>query len=62
MRLKKKKKGSQRYDINCRRPRHGHKHNVLSNTYATFEAQLIKKLSNTDAGFKKKRVYFNRIS
>ena len=32
------------------RPRHGHKYTTLkSNTWATFEAQFIKKLRNTEA-------------
>ena len=54
---------SHRYDINRTRPRHGHKLvnikclHVLSNTSATFEAQLMKKLSNTEAERKKSVVY-----
>ena len=32
---------------------------ILSNTKVTFEAQFIKKLSNTKAELKKKRVVFN---
>ena len=60
MRLKMKNR-SQIYDINRPRPRHGHKYtkykmciSIISNTLATFEAQFMKKLSNTEAELKKK--------
>ena len=70
----KMKNRSQRYDINRPRPAHGPKYTkckmclsimmVLRNRYATFEAQFMKKLSNTEAelkksvAYKKKRVNF----
>ena len=68
------KSRSQRYDIKRPSPRYGQKYTkckmylskmrlyVLSNTKATFEAQFMKKFSNTEAelkisvAYKKKRV------
>ena len=63
----KMKNGSHEFDINRPSSRHGHKYTiykmclsimmvwlyVLSNTQATFEAQFMKKLSNTQAALKK---------
>ena len=60
------KNRSHRYNINRFRPRHGHKYAsikcitarlwlyVLSKTKATFEAQLMNKLSNTEFELKRK--------
>ena len=45
----KMKNTSHRYDINRHRPRHGHKKMY----WVTFEAQFMKKLSNTEVGWKK---------
>ena len=75
----KMKNRSHRYDINRPRPRHGHeytKHKLLlsilmvicikKHLQATFEAQFIKELSNTEAELKKrityKKAYFFFIS
>ena len=70
MKIKMKMKHwSSRYDINRPRPRHGHIFSkykkclgmmilfVLSNTWATFEAQFMKNLSNTEARMKKSVAY-----
>ena len=72
MRLKtmlKIKTRSCRCDINRPRRRHGHKYTkykmclsivmaiVVNNTHATFEAQFMKMLSNTEADLKKSVVY-----
>ena len=35
--------------------------NVLSSTSATFEAQFMRKLSNTEAELKKKRCFFKKV-
>ena len=61
------KNRSHRYDRNRPRPRHGHKCskykcfimmilNYISNTWATFEAHFMKKLSNTEAKMRKHKI------
>ena len=62
-------KSSRRHVINRPRPRHGHKYSnniksvsicylyILSKTQEKFEAQLKKKLSNTEAELKKSFPY-----
>ena len=58
------KNRSHRYDITRPRPRHGHKYAIynmsqfnmticINQQYATFEAQFMKNLSNTEAELKK---------
>ena len=72
------KNGLHRYDINRHKARHGNKYTknkrsrrmiclfVLSNAYAAFEAQFIKKLTNTEAELKKsvacKKVCLSHVS
>ena len=67
----KQKNRSQRYDINKPSPRHGHKYTkykmylsimmvIFKQHLTTFEAQFMKKLSNTDAELKKKSVAFKK--
>ena len=69
MRLK-MKNWSHRYDINIPRPIHRHKHKmclniimvyVISNDYAKFEAQFMKKLSNTEKSVAYKKVCISII-
>ena len=68
------KNRSHRYDINRPRPRHGHKYTkqkmclgiimfiyVSSNGYGTFEAQFMKKLSNTGVELKKSVAYIKSM-
>ena len=70
MRLK-MKKVSDRYDTNKPKPRHGHgytKYKVsvwwwfyaLSNTLATFEVQLMKKLTNTETKINKSIAFLKK--
>ena len=68
MRLKMKNR-SQRYNINRRRPSHGHKYTkykvclsimtviCIKQHLATFAAQFMKKLSSTEAELKKSVAY-----
>ena len=64
---------SHRYNINRPRHRHGHKYTkyevclriimvISSNTQAAFEAQFMKKLSNTEAQLKARVAYENGVN
>ena len=57
MRLKLKNR-SHKYDINRPRPRRLY---VLRNTYATFEAQFMKKSSNTESRLKQCVAYIKSV-
>ena len=58
MQMKNRSHGSHRYDINRPWNRHGHEfseYQTCLSMMATFQAQFMKKLSNTEIESKKKR-------